>query len=368
MVALTTEATAIFAKAKDEARELNADEIKRKDEIFGSLKGIKATMDSEKELAGFAFEKMDKKTVSNDVKAAFYKYLRTGQHDNFVISTGSGGGALLPKEVEIPALVRRPWNAWLQALSETGNTPIYTDGTESISIPVLDDTANSGQVLTENAPTTTSTDPNIPALVLGQTLYNSQPTWVTNTQLGANTFDLESYVLKILQKRIDLVMDSAWTTIALALADGGNTVTTATTTGLTFPNVESFYHKLPYQFRTDGVFIMSDGTAQLLEGLSDNNGRPLINMQDSISGGVVRTLKGCPVVLSPSLAAPAAGVYGAIFVSAESIKVRLVKNTRIARYVNVPIDAYKDMTGLEQFQNGDMNLSPGYAFLKFAAS
>lgn len=391
---LHKEADNIFQKAKAENRELTAEELKKSDELFTQMDSIQATATAEKRHAKQHFTGSVDPTNPNtapstnnagkEAKEIYRNYLLYGIRDEklnfynapkgekFAITTSTGSGAILPKEVELPLIVRRPWNGWLQALGLRGRDPIMTDGTESISIPVIDDTLNQGSVIPESGATTGDVDPNVPPVVLGQTLYQSFRTWISNTALSAPGYDLETYVMEILQKRIDLTIDASWTAKSLTILAANPTRVYQTVTGevaaLTYNDILNWFYTLAYQFRADGVFLMSDGLKHLIHGLKDNNGRPLLDLVRSLDQGEIPMLFGCPVATSPSLVAPAAGAVCGLFVSAQSILCRLVKNARIARYVNIPIDAYADQTGFQQFQNGDMNLAPGYAFFQFANS
>lgn len=376
MNALHTEAQAIFTKAKAEGRELTADEYARKDAILSDFNGMKKTIEAEKEMAGMHFtsevitEAHGPKAESFDAKANdrenFNRYLRTGDRSQFVItSAGTGAGILVPTNVSVPTLVRRAWNAWLNAAILGGQPVMGGTSTETLSIPVMDDTTVAGQVMAETASTDTAADPVMTASVsLGANLYDSKSVWISNTQAQAVGYDLAGYIMPLLDKRIELAQGTAWSTKALTHQAAGNTVTTAATNGLTYAEFISFWHKVAVQFRQDAVWVISDGLLQVLESLCDTYGRPLLS--DPLIDGAVKTLKGRPVVVDVNLGAPAAGVVSGCLVSASSLHPRIIENRRVAVYQNIP--TFPDQQGYREFVNGDFDLSPGYAFIKHAAS
>jgi len=376
MQQLTHDAEAIFAKAKEEGRELTAEENGQWEKMKAELKGLRQTIESEKELAGLAFAKTHEavteakgpKAESFDAKAereAYNRYLRTGEgREQFVITTGTDSGALVPVSVQTPVIVRKMWNAYITAATIMGQPIIGGESTETIVLPVMDDTSVSGQTTAEDSSTDVAADPSVGTVSLGATLFDSKSVWYSNTQLKALPYDLAAYLMPILDKRVELAQNTAWHTKALTYQAGGNTVTSAATNGITYSEFVQWFHKLGPQFRVDGVFIVSDGLLTVLESLTDNYGRPLLS--DPLITGAVKTLRGCPVVIDTAMATPAAAAVSGVFVSAGSIHIRQCDNRRIAIYKDIP--TFPDQTGYREFLNADFGLSTGYAFLKHATS
>jgi HK97 family phage major capsid protein len=391
---LIGDAQEIFSKAKDEGRELSKEEIEKKNEFMARAKAMKETIEGEKELAALNFHqavkaealtqakdsKAEKEQPKQaDEKALFNRYLKTGKvpaglkvegdGEDFTITTSTASGVIVPRSVETPVIVRRMWNAILNACLSMGQ-PIVgmdSDSTETIVLPVVDDSSVSGRDAAENETSDQTGDPDLTNTIsLGATLNDSKTLWFSNTQLKSLPYDLASYLMPILDKRIELKQDSDWTTKLLVPQASGNTVTTASTTGITYAEFNAFYHKLAAQFRTDGVFIASDGFVQLMEGLTDDNHRPLFSNENSIEGAVGK-LRGKPLFISNSLQAPGAGVVSAVFVSSSALYPRVCGNKRIAVYQNLP--DHRDQVGYAEFVNSDFGVvSAAVAYLKHAAS
>ncbi|MCG3181201.1 MAG: hypothetical protein BIFFINMI_03576 [Phycisphaerae bacterium] len=376
---LSHDAELIFKKAKDEGRELNSEELAQWDKAKTEILACRKTIDAERDKAGLAYSAMvdiepkqskaELEVRQTPTREAFNAYLRSGgvaNRDQFVITTGSGSGALLPQEVATPVIVRRMWNAYVAAAQATGQPIIGGAGTQTISLPVMDDSSNAGQETEEDDDSDTAADPTVSQIALGATLFDSKTLWYSNTQLGALPYDLASYMLPILDKRVELAQNSAFHTKALTYQAAGNTITTSATNGITYAEFVQWFHKLGAQFRADGAFIVSDGLLQVLESLTDDQSRPLINMMDSIQSPAVAKLKGCPVVIDTDMDSPAAGAVSGLFISGGSLHIRQCDNRRIAIYKDYP--AAPDQTGYREFVNADFGMSAGYAFLKHAAS
>jgi len=181
-------------------------------------------------------------------------------------------------------------------------------------------------------------------------------------------FDLVGYLMPLLDKRVDLKQDATWIPKLTAAASGGNTVTTASATAFTYDEVVETYHKCPFVYRSDGVWIVSDPFLQAIRLLKDSQSRPIFNLLDPlVNAGALGSLMGRPVVETNNLGALTAGQYVAAFVSGECLKARFVANRRIARYSLVP--TFPDQVGFRLFENADFGVNAaGVAFMKMAAS
>jgi HK97 family phage major capsid protein len=304
----------------------------------------------------------------NRSREAFANYLRTGEptHQEYTLTTTSGGGVLVPTSVAPPIVIRRTANPILPALALYGLDAMRTDNSDSVRVPVLDDTANTATAIAQDATTDNAADPDVSAgLLLGANLYDTGTAWVSNTMLRATPgYDLIAYLTPMLYDRLDKTQGAAW--MAAMVAGPGNTYTTASSTAVTYTDVNNFYFTLPTPYRDDGVFFVSDGFLQAITNLLDSQGRPLY--RQSMRDGVPDTLLGKPLFVStaPALQSPAAAATVAVFASAGSLAIRLVNNQRLVRYADVPTKP--DQTGLRVFQSGDFGFLPaGVAVLKFHA-
>jgi HK97 family phage major capsid protein len=87
--------------------------------------------------------------------------------------------------------------------------------------------------------------------------------------------------------------------------------------GLTYANIITAHHLPDVAYREDGesIWVMSDGSAALLEGLMDLNGRPLLaTSTDGIAGKPTISLRGYRVVIDNSFPTfTAGGAKSAVF-------------------------------------------------------
>lgn len=376
---LKKEATDVIELAKKESRDLSAEEREANDKRFARIDVIQKIVSDEHRLAHASIEQFSTEVKSaikreaGDAKTsaktegrqemahqahvkAVEDYIRYGAlpqaREEFIITTATGGGVLLPKSVTKPVVIKRQFNMVLAALQAYGYTPIYTSDTATISVPVFDDTANVGSQIAEDLTTENPIDPATAALTLGAKLYDSGAVWFSNTQLAALSYDLLGYVQPVLDKRIDVKMNSDWFTKMVNNASVGKTG--ATTTGVTYVELVSLYHSLPIPYRADAVFFVSDGFIQGIENMQDTLGRPIY--RQSIADDAPDTLLGKPVFVTDGLTAPASGAVSAVIASAECLKVRIVTDKRLTRYANLPNK--RDQVGLEEFVNSDFDFVP----------
>jgi HK97 family phage major capsid protein len=374
---LHAQAGQVLTTASEAKRELTPEEKEANTKRFARMDAIKAQVDDAKRLAEYSIqngsaelptqptgkqefeaERTGKITFDTDsYRAAVNHFARTGDESKvrqFTITTGTQSGVYLPKEVIEPVTVRRLPNA-IRALYEFyGYKPITRTLTESISIPVNDDTANTGQAQSQSATSGTSLDPDPSgSLTLNPTLYSSKQQWMSNTTIGAVDFDLFSYMLPMLYRRLDKSQESAWVGSIKTNATVGKT--TASPTTFTYAEWLAFEHSLPAAYRTDAGFILSDSAYQIARGLVDNNNRPILDLDPTNS--FQATIHGKPVIVSDYFDAVAGSKVIGAFASGDALKVFDAGMKRIARYVLQP--SFPDQTGFELFANGDFGFVAG---------
>ena len=209
--------------------------------------------------------------------AALVNYIRTGQrsHQQYDLSTGSGGGVLVPTTVLTPIVVRYVRNPILPALAAFGYDVIRTDTTEPLKLPILDDTANSAVLIPEvGANTDNPLDVNVSGSITlsGAKLLDSGTEWLSGTLLRSNGFDLLAYIKPLLYQRLEKFQATTW---FAQLAASTNVFTASGQTTVTYQDVNNFYFSLNAAYRDDGAFFVSDAFLQLITNLVDTQNRPL---------------------------------------------------------------------------------------------
>ena len=374
---LHTEANSVLTTAATAKRELTAEEREANTKRFARMDTIQAQVNDAKKLAEYSIlngtaelptqpagkqefdaEKGGKVEFDKDAfKSAVNHFARLGDASKvqqFALTTSTNSGVYLPKEVVEPQLVRRLPNAIRAALAFYGYVPISRTLTESISIPVQDDTGNQGQQQNQAATSGTTADPDLTgSLTLNPTLYSSKQQWLSNTTVNAVDFDLFAYMLPMLYRRLDKSQESAWVGNIKTNATTGKT--TAAPTTFTYNEWTAFEFSLPAAYRTDGCFILADSAYQIVRSFVDNNNRPIVDLDPT--NQFTATIHGKPVFISDYMDAVAATKVVASFASAGALNVFDAGLKRLARYILQP--AFPDQTGFELFANGDFGFVGG---------
>lgn len=298
------------------------------------------------------------------VKEGLRRFGRSGDmRQVFTVTTGTASGAFLPKEVLQPVTVRRLQNCFRGILAAYDVEAITIDSVASFSIPVADDTSNTGQSASESSTTASPQDPSESDIAISPTLWDSKAFWYSNTMVNAGTFDVVSYTLPMAQKRIQKIQESTWTNNVMTNGTVGKT--TASATAITYAELLAWEHSLAPAYRIDAGFAVSDSLYLALRGLVDNNNRPI--MDEDPSNTWMAKIHGKPVVIGDYFQTLAANHVVGCFVSADAIKIVDVNDARLARYSNLP--TYPDQIGFQMFQNGDFGfVSNGLSLLKSAIS
>jgi HK97 family phage major capsid protein len=351
--------------ARDEFAKLASDILDGKEDETGNPQGTVQGVtqpagrdDYRADVDGSTFEKAKYSKAINH-------FARTGDmpRDLFTVTTSTGSGAYLPKQVLPVITIRRLRNSYRAALDAYGINPIETTSPATWSLPIADDTGNIGATLAENASSGTTQDATDASVTISPTQYSSKQAWFSNVMIQAAGFDVLGYVVDLLGKRIEKVQESAWTTTLLTNGTVGKT--TASPTGITYAEFIAWEHSLAAAYRTDGVFMFSDSLYQALRGLVDDNHRPIFDTDPT--NVFVAKLHGKPVVVNDYLQTMAANHIVGAFASASAFKIVDVMPDALVRYANYP--GMPGQVGFEQLHVGDCAfVYKGISLLKTAIS
>lgn len=284
----------------------------------------------------------------SDADKAFEHYLRTGQENGDLIefraqSEGSdaAGGYLVPDGFLNKIIERKKAYGGIASLAET----ITTDSGNPLPFPTNDDTANTGEIVAENAAPAGGADLVFGVKTLGAYKYTSQgtgglPLKVSVELLQDSAFDLESYLARALGTRIARKQ-------AVDFAVGTGTgqpqgLLTGLTAGVDLAGATPTYAELlaatyaieeEYLNDTSNVaWVMNAAILRGIQGILDTSGRPLVaDMTAGISGRPSRTLLGYPVVIDNALpatwvAATKTAIFGNVH---DSYLIRQVKGVTL---------------------------------------
>jgi HK97 family phage major capsid protein len=322
---IAEEARTILSKAGEEKRSLTSEEREKVDRIHADVDKLGAEVDLREKQDGLdATLGRSIARVTESMKPGETKTinLRSIANEDYVpgrvyeareLAKSSAPGAL---DVQVAS-------SFEQAMSYFGPmwrvaTILRTQTGNSLNMPTVNDTGNSGALLAE-AGTVTTADPTFGSVVFGAYKYESKAVLVSNELLQDSTIPLESLIARQLAERIARATNTAFTTktdgpTGIATTQSGCTTvaTAAATNALVYADVVELVHGIDPAYRVGASFMMSDGIVAVLRYLVDSNNRPL--WEPNVQAGQPDRLLGYPVFINNAMtAAPTSGSKSIIF-------------------------------------------------------
>jgi HK97 family phage major capsid protein len=253
------------------------------------------------------------------LERAFSHYMRSGQPNADIVELRSQSvGTNTAGGYTVPVSMRNRITERLKAFGGVASRAeeISTSGGEALKWPTLDDTANSGVIAAEGtAPASGGADLVFATKQLDAYRYTAPgggqlPLRVSVELLQDSAFDIEGLVTRALGKRIGRAQAAHWVTgTGSGMPDGVTTATAVTTTFTattpSYAELLAAVHDIDPDYRDGGecAWFFSDATIELIEGVVDANGRPLLrDSTDGVAGAAPRTLLGFPVVTDQTFA------------------------------------------------------------------
>lgn len=273
-------------------------------------------------------------------------YIRTGvagemmRRHTFTLTSGSGGDALLPRELLPPVRIdgANPFRSahWWHGVA----VPSSTD-TTPLAVPVLD--IEAGGEVAENAGSESAHNAaNENGILTPTRTFQSGSLWISNTLLGAAGFDL----VAALAPRLEFIREWAMArAIAAALvADAGVTqaAATSTPTGLTYADLLGLAEALPDRFDPMRFIVLSRAAHAAAGRLLDSAGLPLVPRDPNRPG--VLLIAGVPAFRLPGgfEAFTADNVIGVV----ASLVGFVLRDVDLTRVVRMSAPTRPDQTGV----------------------
>ena len=226
-----------------------------------------------------------------------------------------------------------------------------------------DDTANLASIVGENT-VVTSVPQTFSKVTLGAYTYRSGAYPVSYELIQDAMIDLTAELSAALATRLGRRMSSDYT-----VGDGSakpkglltsstTGVTTASSTAITYAELNNLYHSVDPLYRNNAVWMMHDLTLSYLEqNLKDNNNRPLfvgVGTFGNYSGATPETLLGKRIVINNSMPVMAAGAPAVLFGDCSKFVIRHVAGPTIT----VLRERWADQAaiGVLAFARGDCGL------------
>jgi len=335
----------IIAQAKDsetgEEAPLTEEQAERYEQLEKQLAAIQKSDEiRSRHAAATQIERPVVAHVENTEKSdEFRSYLVTGEKRGQTVGTPAAGGYTVPET----------WaNELLKVIETYGGLAahvrtISTDSGNVMHFPARELDQNKAEIVAEGAGPVSGADLEFSQKLMGAFTYqsagaNGEPFRVTRELLQDSAFNIEGELKDVAGERI-----------ARALADdlvaGNGTsapegITTSTGPAATFEDAELSYaelvaatHKIDPAYRRNAVWVVNDATVELLEQMTDANGRPLLKgSHEGIAEGAGLKLLGYPVIVDQAFAdfeEASGNVFGVFGDLKEGYMLRNVKATEV---------------------------------------
>jgi HK97 family phage major capsid protein len=328
---LHEDAKSILKAAVDEKRDSTPEERAKVDKIYADVDALKADIDrlekaeaEERALAESAGRKTEtfvsdarpssdmalrawvmgeRATEEQRAAAAFYGINpRSKEFDlrALTIGTTTAGGNSVPNEMMRAFLEVQKWYGRVENLA----TVINTETGATLPWPTVDDTSNTGRLLTEGTGATTTTDPSFGVVNLSSYKMSSDAVIVSMELLQDSSINLAQYLGSALGTRIGRIKNTYFTTGSGSSQPGGVQVkaslgkTASATNAITLDEIIDLYHAVDIAYRSDPsfAFMMNDTVAAYVRKLKDSNNQYLWQM--AVQAGQPDRLFGVPVIIN----------------------------------------------------------------------
>jgi HK97 family phage major capsid protein len=225
--------------------------------------------------------------------------------------------------------------------------------------PTVNDTANEGEILSENTTAGDSTDPSFGIVNVNAYTYSSKPILVSNILLQDTGFDLETYIAQMVAERIFRITNKHFTIGDNAgKPQGLLTATTkgadAAATSITFTNMIDLFHSIDPAYRAmpKATWMFNDNTLKLLRKLTDQDGQYIWKPQ--VDQDVPGTIFGKAYTVNQDMPDIATGAKSVAFGDMSKYLIREVSGGQLKRLVERY--AEKNQTGFLLFKRYDGRL------------
>lgn len=270
-------------------------------------------------------------------------------------TTGSAGGFMIPQGFSDRLEVALKFYSGMLQNAEV----IETDSGNDVPWPTVNDTAQVGAILGENA-TITAQDATFASVTLKAYMYTSKLIAVSWQLMQDAAFSVENVVADISGERLGRIWNTHFTTGTgtgqpngvVTAAALGKTGTTGQTASVIYDDLIDLIYSVDRAYRQGGKFMMNDASIKVVRKLKDSQGLPL--WQTSVQSGEPDQLLGYPVVPNNDVATMAANAKSILFGDFRKYKIRRVRGGSLVRLNERYADALQ--VGFFLFGRVDGNL------------
>jgi HK97 family phage major capsid protein len=216
------------------------------------------------------------------------------------VGTTDAGGNAVADEIMRSYMEILKWYGRVEGVATVVNT---TTGA-TLPWPTMNDTANTGRLLTEGTGATTTTDPSVGVINLASYKFSSDAVIVSMEALQDVSFNLAAYLGSALATRIGRIKNTYFTTGTGTSQPGGVQVkaslgkTATATNAVTLDEIIDLFHSVDIAYRSSpgAAFMMNDAVAAYVRKLKDSNNQYLWQM--AVQAGQPDRLFGVPVIIN----------------------------------------------------------------------
>jgi len=262
---------------------------------------------------------------------------------------GGGGAYTIPQDFQKQLDVALKTYGGMLEVADTQDT---SDGA-LLPWPSINDTAQTGEDLAENAAaggtTDTTMDPTYGIINLSAYLRDSGIVLLPLTLLQDSAFDPEAYMVPMLQIRLGRRLNNQFTVglgvqgptgIDTTVFASSNKITTASATAFTYAEMLKTKHLVDPLYRQKARWMFHDTALLAIKLMVDGNGRPLFlagGVTAGINVAVPDTIDGDPLTINQDMATLTAGVPAAsqhtlLYGDFSKYKIRRVRGLQMVRF------------------------------------
>ncbi len=251
------------------------------------------------------------------------------------VGTTTAGGFTVPEDT---SLYSRIETALKQFGGVRANAEVIRSATgAALDIPTSDDTAQTGEIIDENA-VHNEQDVVFAQLTLDAYLYSSKRVKVSWQLLQDTAIDIENWLGARLGERLGRIQNTHFT-VGTGSAQPNGIVTASTqgavgttgqTTSITWEDLVDLYHSVDAAYRSNAKWMMNDLSVAKIKKLKDvTNERPL--WSPNLREGEPELLLGKPIVTNNDVVVMAANAKSVLFGDFRKYLIRDVKGITVLR-------------------------------------
>jgi HK97 family phage major capsid protein len=262
----------------------------------------------------------EERTIMNNLRSNMDISADTRELRAQGVGTGAGGGFTVPEGFSNELEKALKAFGGMRQAARLFPTPTGND----IPWPIVDDTANVGELLAENV-AAAAQDVVFSQIILKAYKYSSKIVLVSMELLQDSFFDIGAMLRDLLAERIGRITNTHFTTgtgsgqpQGVVTGSGlGKTGAAGQTTTIIYDDLVDLEHSIDPLYRPGSIFMMSDSALKVIKKLKDSTGRmiwqPGADASLQIGQASFNNIMGYPYVINQDMAVPAISAKSVLF-------------------------------------------------------